>query len=236
MSPTRTFAVVLAVAALGCGVFAFSGGDPTHPASPESAALATPVWSPRRVPQPIVDAVGAQRLQAALDQEIVGVDACFVVHEGGAPLASHAPDVPLVPASTQKLVTAAAALAVLGPDVALETRAVAAQAVQDGTVEQLFLVGGGDPLLVTPDVQALREEIPELRGTPTTSMAQLADAIAAAGVKRIPQGIAADDTRYEALRYLPTWDADYRTEGQIGPLGALTVNGGFEELRPPLTG
>lgn len=233
MSPTRTFAVVLAIAALGCGVFAFSGGDPTHAAAPDGAALATPVWSPRRVPQPIVDAVGAQRLQAALDQAIVGVDACFVVHEGGAPLASHAPDVPLVPASTQKLVTAAAALAVLGPETRLETRAVAAQAAQDGTVELLFLVGGGDPLLVTPDVQALREEIPELRGTPTTSMAQLADAIAAAGVKRIPQGIAADDTRYEALRYLPTWDADYRTEGQVGPLGALTVNGGFRELRPP---
>jgi D-alanyl-D-alanine carboxypeptidase/D-alanyl-D-alanine-endopeptidase (penicillin-binding protein 4) len=86
---------------------------------------------------------------------------------------------------------------------------------------------------MTPDVQALREEIPELRGTPTTSMAALADSIVAAGVERITNGIVGDDSRYEAVRYLPTWDDDYRTEGQVGPLGALTVNGGFREPRPP---
>jgi D-alanyl-D-alanine carboxypeptidase/D-alanyl-D-alanine-endopeptidase (penicillin-binding protein 4) len=60
----------------------------------------------------------------------------------------------------------------------------------------------------------------------------LADAIAAAGVKRIPGGIVGDDSRYEALRYLPTWKDSYRTEGQVGPLGALTVNGGFSQLEP----
>ena len=85
---------------------------------------------------------------------------------------------------------------------------------------------------MTPEALALREEIPELRGTPTTPLTALADAIVAAGVKRIPQGIAADDTRYEALRYLPTWKDEYRTGGQVGPLGALTVNGGFSELQP----
>jgi D-alanyl-D-alanine carboxypeptidase/D-alanyl-D-alanine-endopeptidase (penicillin-binding protein 4) len=232
MSPSRTLAAVLALGAVGCAAFAFRPNDPTHAAAPAADELATPLWSPRRVPQPIVDAVGALRLQAALDTEMGGLNGCFVVDEGGAPLASRSPETPLVPASTQKLVTAAAALTVLGPETRLETRALAAQPVQEGTVERLFLVGGGDPLLMTPDVQALREEIPELRGTPTTSMAALADAIVAAGVRRIPQGIAADDSRYENLRYLPTWDPDYRTEGQVGPLGALTVNGGFVELRP----
>jgi serine-type D-Ala-D-Ala carboxypeptidase/endopeptidase (penicillin-binding protein 4) len=234
MTPTRTFALLLVVAALACVALAFLRGDRSVAAGRDAPHLDTALWSPRRVPQPIVDAVGAQRLQAALDEAVAvgGVDSCFVVSEGGAPLATHGGDVGLVPASTQKLLTATVALAVLGPDTTLDTRAVAAQAPQDGTVDRLYLVGGGDPLLMTPDVQTLREEVPELRGTPTTSLATLADAIVAAGVKRIPKGIAGDDSRYEDLRYLPGWDDDYRTEGQVGPLGALTVNGGFRELRP----
>jgi D-alanyl-D-alanine carboxypeptidase/D-alanyl-D-alanine-endopeptidase (penicillin-binding protein 4) len=233
MSPTRTFAVVLAIVAIACGALAFLRSGPSAAESGVAASLDTPLWSPRRVPQPLVDAVGSQRLQGALDAEVGDLNTCFVVDEGGAPLATHGGDAALVPASTQKILTAAAALVVLGPEQRFVTRAVAAQAPQDGTIEKLFLVGGGDALLMTPDVQALREDIPELRGTPTTSMASLADAIVAAGVKRIPGGIAADDTRYEAVRYIPTWDDDYRTEGQVGPLGALTVNGGFRELRPP---
>jgi D-alanyl-D-alanine carboxypeptidase/D-alanyl-D-alanine-endopeptidase (penicillin-binding protein 4) len=234
VSPTRTFALVLVVAAVACGVLALTRGDDALGAGPGAPRLRTALWSPRRVPQPLVDAVGAQRLQSTLDAAVAvnGVDSCFVVTEGGAPLATHGADTALIPASTQKLLTAAVALAVIGPETTLDTVAVAAQAPEGGVVDRLYLVGGGDPLLMTPDAQALREEIPELRGTPTTSLAQLADAIAAAGVKRISKGIAGDDSRYEDLRYLPGWDPDYRAEGQVGPLGALTVNGGFRQLRP----
>jgi serine-type D-Ala-D-Ala carboxypeptidase/endopeptidase (penicillin-binding protein 4) len=234
MTPTRTFAVLLVVVAVVCAGVAIARGDGSRAAAGDPPQLETALWSPRRVPQPIVDAVGAQRLQASLDGAVAvgGVDSCFVVTEGGAPLATHGGDTALVPASTQKLLTAAVALAVLGPDTTLDTVAVAPASPQDGVIERLYLVGGGDPLLMTPEVQALREEIPELRGTPTTSLASLADAIADAGVRRISRGIAGDDSRYEDLRYLPGWDADYRTEGQVGPLSALTVNGGFSELRP----
>ncbi|MCJ7673504.1 MAG: D-alanyl-D-alanine carboxypeptidase, partial [Acidimicrobiia bacterium] len=232
MSPTRTFAVLLAVAALVCAVLAVRSTSPAKAAGSAVATPGTPAWSARRVPQPIVDAVGAQRLQVALDATAAGTDSCFLVDEGGAPLASHNGDAPLIPASTQKLLTASTALAVLGPETTLDTRVVAAAAPEGGTVDRLFLVGGGDPLLVTPDAQALREEIPELRGSATTSLASLADAIVAAGVKRIPKGIGADDSRYETLRYLPGWKDSYRTDGQVGPLGALTVNGGFSALRP----
>ncbi len=231
MSPTRTFAVLVAVAAVACGALGMLRSDDAV-AVVDRGEVATPLWSPRRVPQPIVDAVGSQRLQVALDAQVAGVDACFVVDEGGAPLAAHFPDLPIVPASTEKIITAAAALAVLGPDAVLTTRAVGAAAPSDGTLDKLWLVGGGDFLLMTPEAQALREQDRELQGTPTTSMAVLADAIVATGVKRIPGGIVGDDSRYETLRYLPTWKDAYRTEGQVGPLGALTVNGGFSQLEP----
>jgi serine-type D-Ala-D-Ala carboxypeptidase/endopeptidase (penicillin-binding protein 4) len=54
----------------------------------------------------------------------------------------------------------------------------------------------------------------------------------AAGVRSIPGGIQGDDSRYETLRYLPTWKDTYRTDGQVGPLGALTVNHGFTAFEP----
>ena len=112
-------------------------------ASTDGARLETALWSPRRVPQPLVDAVGAQRLQAALDDavDVDGVDSCFVVTEGGAPLATHGTDRALIPASTQKLLTATAAIAVLGPDATLDTKVVAAQAPQDGTVNSMDWLG-----------------------------------------------------------------------------------------------
>jgi D-alanyl-D-alanine carboxypeptidase/D-alanyl-D-alanine-endopeptidase (penicillin-binding protein 4) len=233
VNPTRTLAVALLVVAVVCAFLGVRRSDATVEAVDRGEA-STPLWSPRRVPQPIVDAVGGQRLQAALDAAVVGagVDACFVVDEGGAPIAARAPDLALVPASTEKIITAVAALAVLGADSHLETRAVAAAAPKDGVLDRLWLVGGGDFLLMTPEAQALREQIPELRGSPTTSMTTLADAVVAAGVRRISGGIIGDDSRYETLRYLPTWKDTYRTEGQVGPLGALTVNGGFSQLQP----
>jgi serine-type D-Ala-D-Ala carboxypeptidase/endopeptidase (penicillin-binding protein 4) len=231
MSPTRAFAVVLALVSVGCAAFAFrSTEDPVQRV--ESGSIGTPLWSPRRVPQPIVDAVGGQRLQASLDAKVGNTQSCFVVDEGGAPLATRLSDVALVPASTEKLITAAMALSVLGPDTRLVTRVVAEKPTEGGVVQRLWMVGGGDFLLMTPEAEALRQEIPELRGMPVTSLAALADSIVAAGVKRVPGGIVGDDSRYETLRYLPTWKESYRTEGQVGPLGALTVNGGFSELRP----
>lgn len=233
--PRRVAVGVLLSAAVGCSVLAVgAGADPAHdePAPP----LATPVWSPRRVPQPLVDAVGAQRLQAGIVAEVAGVDACVVVTsgDGDTVLAAHNPDAALVPASSQKLFTAAAALEVLGPDHRFQTRVVAPSPPSDGTVERLWLVGGGDPVLATPEFAAELATEPFYEGTDvvTTPLAQLADAVVAAGVRRVPGGVTGDDSRYEAVRYLPTWRDTYRTGGQVGPLGALTVNDGFIALNP----
>jgi D-alanyl-D-alanine carboxypeptidase/D-alanyl-D-alanine-endopeptidase (penicillin-binding protein 4) len=228
----RVLAVVVLAVGVGCSGLAFLGGDPVQSAQP-GPALATPLWSPRRVPQPIVDAVGAQRLQAALDQAVAGsagTTACFVVDVGGAPLATKAADVGLIPASTEKVLTTAVALSVMGADSRLETRAMAVKAPDNSVVERLFLVGGGDPLLSTPGFQMILDEDPVTRGNTVTPLTGLVDAIVKAGVKRIT-GITADDSRYESVRYLPTWKDTYRTDGQVGPLGALTVDRGFSSTR-----
>jgi len=226
-------AALLAVVGIACAALALTMSDGARPASARANdGVHAAAWSARRVPQPIVDAVGAQRLQTALAEAVGAMPACVVVDSGGAALASINSDVALIPASTQKILTAAVALAVLGPDATLQTRAVAAAAPVDGVVEKLFLVGGGDARLGTPALQAEFDAVAETRGTPITPLATLADGIAAAGVKRIPGGIVADDSRYDDLRYLPTWKDSYRTDGQVGPVGALTVDRGFRAFRP----
>lgn len=227
----RTIALVLVAAGFGCGYLALR--DDAGPAgAAETTRLATPLWSPRRLPQPIVDAVGAQRLQARLDAEIGANQSCIIVDDGAGAVASRDPGAALAPASTEKLLTATAALSTMGADFKYETNAVAPAAPANGTVERLWLVGSGDPGLATPEYQALIASDPETREEVTTPLASLADSIVAAGVRNVPGGVQGDDSRYDRTRYLPTWKDSYRTDGQVGPVGALTVNHGFSAFKP----
>jgi D-alanyl-D-alanine carboxypeptidase/D-alanyl-D-alanine-endopeptidase (penicillin-binding protein 4) len=226
----RVLAVVLVVAAAGCAYLGLREDD--APAATPSSRLATPLWSPRRVPQPIVDAVGAQHLQARLDGQIGGNQSCIAVATGAGTIAASNPNAAMAPGSTEKIATALAALSTLGSDFKYETKVVAPAAPANGSVQRLWLVGSGDPGLATPEFQALLASDPRTKDAVTTSLVTLADSIVAAGVRNIPGGIQGDDSRYETLRYLPTWKVTYRTDGQVGPLGALTVNHGFSAFKP----
>jgi serine-type D-Ala-D-Ala carboxypeptidase/endopeptidase (penicillin-binding protein 4) len=228
---TRAFvAALLAVATLVALIAAFRG-DPSA-ASTASGHVTTPLWSARRVPQPLVDAVGDQHLQRTLDQAFAGSGICFLVQSDGHVLASHDPTAPLIGASTQKLLVAAAALASLTPDFTYETRATAPSAPADGTVDKLWLVGGGDPVLSTAPYAAFIQAKDKTHGDVTTSLESLADAIVAKGVQKIPGGIVVDDSRYDGQRFNPTWKDSYRTDGDISTLGALEVNDGWSAWDP----
>jgi D-alanyl-D-alanine carboxypeptidase/D-alanyl-D-alanine-endopeptidase (penicillin-binding protein 4) len=223
----RILAAALGVAAAVAVLLAFvgdSGAESTAPAKP----LATPIWSVRRVPQPIVDAVGSQRLQHLLDAAFPDQASCFLAEGGGSVLAAHNPDTPLLGASTQKILTAAAMLATFGNDYHFETKVLAPAAPADGAVDTLWMVGGGDPVLSTAEYRDYLKTDPEKTGDVTTSLEALADAIVGAGVKRIPNGILAVDSRYDGVRYAASWKDGYRSAGEVGPIGALTVNSGFK--------
>ena len=60
----RLLAIVLVLAAAGCVFFAVQDDDAPAATGGPASAVVTPLWSPRRVPQPFVDLVGAQHLQA----------------------------------------------------------------------------------------------------------------------------------------------------------------------------
>lgn len=229
---TRRVAVALLLTgALVCALLAITAPDHRAEAGTPTGSLATAAWSPRRVPQPFVDAVGARHLQSDLDAAYGTGDGCFDVMTSAGTVASRQADVPYIGASTQKLLTGAAALATLGPDATLTTRVLAVGDPASGAVDKLVLVGGGDPLLSTEDFRAALESDAKTAGTPATSMETLADLVAAKGVKKVDSLVVVDD-RYDDERYNPTWPPNYRTEGQIGPIGALTVNKGFSRLKP----
>jgi serine-type D-Ala-D-Ala carboxypeptidase/endopeptidase (penicillin-binding protein 4) len=199
---------------------------PPPAASGLTTHLATPVLSARRVVDELVEPVGEARLAAALQPIAASLtdSSCLRVTVGGQEVVDVHGDTPLIPASTMKLLTASVALDVLGPDHKYTTTVQAAAAPAGGVVNgDVWLVGGGDPLLATHDYLGIFRHPPD----PVTSLETLADSIVAAGVSQITGRIVGDESRYDAQRYVPSWPRRYITAPNIGPMSALSVNDGF---------
>jgi D-alanyl-D-alanine carboxypeptidase/D-alanyl-D-alanine-endopeptidase (penicillin-binding protein 4) len=178
------------------------------------------------------------RLATRLNGTLVGTNGCLVVSDsstGSAPIYIHQPAVPFAPASTQKLLVAATALSILGPDFRFVTKVVAPAPPASGRVDSLWLVGSGDALLASPEFMAYTAHMVRVAGYPWTPFASLADSLVASGIHSVPGGIRGDESHFEQLRWLPAWPASYRTDQQIGFLSALTLNEGVQTWTPKTT-
>ena len=171
-------------------------------------------------------------MTAGLDAALAGTNSCLVVTDGTTTIYAHQPSAPLIPASTQKLLVAAAALKVLGPDFRFVTQILAPALPVAGRVDALWLRGGGDPLLASPEYIAYQATRARVSGYPWTSLDAVANAVIGAGINTVPGGIRGDDSRYEQLRYLPSWPASYRQDQEIGSLSALPLNEGTQTWTP----
>ena len=125
----------------------------------------------------------------------------------------------LLPASNEKLVTTATALAKWGADHRFKTEMFTTGTVaSDGTYTGLiFIMGFGDPALSTDAYQ---------RNVLHFSTSRLGDFITAlknAGVKRIVGRVVGDDTYFDDLRTVSSWHADEIDD--CAPLSALCLNG-----------
>lgn len=212
-----------------------AGPRPGVPVNQAPAAL-TPLLSLRRVPQLIGFAAAASKLDSSLDAALATrqweqspAQACLVVQAGSTTLYSHNAALPLVPASNLKLLTATAALDKLPANDRLVT-SVAADARPAGGVltGNLYLVGGGDPLLYTPDYAAT---LPDA-ALPYDNLDTLAGQVRAAGVTMVTGSVIGDESRYDSQRSLTTWLPSYLSAGEVGPLSALEVNDGFATFKP----
>ena len=231
MSTRRLMIALVSVAIIGAiplvsvWQVAFAAGDEVRPLEiqrPLQPPAVTQILSVRRVPQTLVDLQSAAKVQMKLEQ-VVGAlpaESCLVVSTDGKSIIEVNSKMALIPASNQKLITAAVALDVLGPDRKFTTRLLGI--VADSVVRgDLWLVGSGDPLLTTR-AYPLTEKFPTL--TPTDVEA-LVDALVARGITSVDGGVIGDETIYDLERYVPSWGDGIRSV-EAGPLGALMINDG----------
>jgi D-alanyl-D-alanine carboxypeptidase/D-alanyl-D-alanine-endopeptidase (penicillin-binding protein 4) len=131
----------------------------------------------------------------------------------GKPLWRQLDDVPMQPASTNKVLTAAAALLTLDRETRVTTRVVAA-----GKPGVVVLVGGGDPTLSgAPPGQDTW-----YRGAARIS--DLADQIRRSGVT--PTAVQVDTTAFTGPTTAPGWDPADIDGGDVAPIESVMLDAG----------
>ena len=120
------------------------------------------------------------------------------------------------PASTTKLATSAAALAVLGPHATFRTRVV-----RGTTANSVILVGGGDPTLAVNAYPAQDYPAP-------ATLADLAAAAARAlkSQHRRSVSVGYDTSLYTGPLLAPGWPDSYVSTGNVTPIVSLEVDQG----------
>ena len=238
----RLFAplVILAVT-ITAGVLTQQADDAADPGDPPATAVAdslgTPVLSVRRAPEwlrrPTTDGQLAAAARLVLDGAGVPDATCLSVLRDGEVIADHLSGVGLVPAGLQRLVIIAA-LDGLGADSVFTTEVVrsAEGAIEEGVLTgDIYLIGGGDPVLATADYTARFGD-----DRVSTSLEVLADQVAAElrlqGIQQINGAVIADDSKYTPIEYDyefdGTWSPTDNDANIVGPLSALMVNDGYE--------
>ena len=195
----------------------------------------TPAWQQRL----------AEEFSAALRSSEATDDMCMSLYRNGVPIFEHQANTPLLPASLAKLATVTAALSELGADATFTTQVVAdasaLAAVSDGVLRgDLYLIGGGDPVLATP---GYINRIANAR--PYTDVTQLADsvmeALDALGVDTIDGAVVGDGSWFAdgeqsytthfppgaTSETPPIWKQSYLSQNFVGVLSGLIINDGY---------
>lgn len=117
------------------------------------------------------------------------------------------PYAPLTPASTTKLFSTFAAFATLGGSYGVPTTVYSDAPIQNGVINgNLYLVGHGDALLTTTDIEELAEQITKK------------------GVKKITGTIYGDGTYFDNLTERHIYSGDHEVVEPMPPITALGIN------------
>lgn len=151
-----------------------------------------------------------KRLSGAFAASLNGASAwsLAVVDARGRTLFSNRAVSAVAPASTQKLIVAATALAAFGPEYRFNTVFASDNPIDDGIVRgNVWLVGSGDPSLQTADVR--------------NGIAMLSRA----GLREITGRVAVDATALRGPGLNPNWTAFDAGQDYAAPTSALSLDG-----------
>jgi D-alanyl-D-alanine carboxypeptidase/D-alanyl-D-alanine-endopeptidase (penicillin-binding protein 4) len=206
------------------------GNQPAPPVDPAAAvptpspALSTGVTSFRRLPTIISRELNTETFASEVSPFLASVNdrSCGAISIDGEPIGERNADIAVIPASNQKIPVAAAALERLGDDFRYTTSVATASDPVAGVIDgDVYLIGGGDPLLSSDWYPASNLELNPV--TSPTSFDTLADRVVAAGVTEIAGSIVGDGSRYDDEFFAPGWgDGVAGLEG--GPYDALMAN------------
>ncbi len=157
------------------------------------------------------DAVLARALDTALSAKAlrdVALSVLVVDRSSGREIFARDPARVLIPASNQKLLTAAAALRAFGPAYRFETRLVARGPIdEDGGVDDLCVVGAGDPAMTSEDWWRLAADLRR------------------AGLRQVRGEICLDDSVFDDVRWHPSW-RPVSARAYHAPISGISANYG----------
>lgn len=127
-------------------------------------------------------------------------------------------DASMIPASTVKVLTSAAALDLLGPDFRYETVLASTGPVRDGCIQgDLVLHGGGDPSLGKDRATA-------------SLFSNWAKGLAQSGIDCVTGNVIGDDTRFDAPALGPGWSWDDASYSYSAQHSALSYHGNVIDI------
>lgn len=201
--------------------------DPDEPVpTPEpepSVELTTQLLSLRRSASVLSRELNFDAFRSAVQPLLDSVNdrSCAGVSLDGALVGARNADAVVIPASNQKIFVAAVAEEVLGNDFVYTTRLVGPSPSGGVISGDVFLVGGGDPLLSGEWYESA--ELDRFAAFNTTSLDSLARQLAEAGVTQIAGAVRGDGSRYDDEFYAPGWGGGVAGL-EAGPYDALLVN------------
>ncbi len=206
-------AIVMAVAAFVSGGQPAGGGTAVAAIPPPAAAHPAVVPVSDGAPKPTPAGLAAALAPSLANPDLGALGGRVTDALTGGQLWEQGSAVPMQPASTNKLLTASAALLTLNPDARVTTTVLAAD--QPGV---LVLVGAGDPTLSSspPGQDA------EYHGAGRIS--DLADQVRRSAVTAT--SIEVDTSAFSGPTMAPGWDPADIEGGDVAPIEAAMVDGG----------
>jgi D-alanyl-D-alanine carboxypeptidase/D-alanyl-D-alanine-endopeptidase (penicillin-binding protein 4) len=212
-------AVLLLVAAVVAAAAVLGNGNSTSDAQAVKPAPAAATAAPGIVPvadsatKPTPDRLAATLAPLVADPNLGGLTGRITDAVTGAQLWAQGADVPMQPASTNKVLTTAAALLALDRDARLTTRVMASG--QPGVV---VLKGGGDPTLsAAPAGQ-------DTWYRDAARISDLADQVRRSGI--FVTTVQVDISAFSGPTMAPGWDPADIDGGDIAPMEAVMLDGG----------